>query len=70
MTRSVAEANIAISRIRDMPYGIARSTASAAELDRITAEGPPEARAYALFTTVEGSDKLTIKRPAPSAVRR
>lgn len=54
MTRSVAEANIAISRIRDMPYGIARSTASAAELDRITAEGPPEARAYALFTTVEG----------------
>ena len=54
MTRSLPEANSAISRIREMPYGIAHSTAAVAELDRITAEGPQEARAYALYTAVEG----------------
>lgn len=54
MTRSVTEANSAVSRIRQMPYGVARSTAAAAELDTITAEGPPESRAYALFATLEG----------------
>ncbi|MBD7981381.1 hypothetical protein [Oerskovia merdavium] len=53
MTRSVHEANGALSRIRDLPYGIARSTAAAAELDEITANGPVEARAYALFVLVE-----------------
>ncbi|MGW6005119.1 hypothetical protein ACWFNS_02550 [Oerskovia enterophila] len=53
MTRSVHEANGALSRIRDLPYGIARSTAAAGELDEITANGPVEARAYALFVLVE-----------------
>lgn len=53
MTRSVHEANEALSRVREMPYGIARSTAAAAELDRIAADGPVEARAYALFVLVE-----------------
>ena len=38
MTRSLPEANSAISRIREMPYGIAHSTAAVAELDRITLE--------------------------------
>ncbi|MFJ4106427.1 hypothetical protein [Oerskovia enterophila] len=53
MTRSVHEANAALSRIRELPYGIARSTAAAGELDEITANGPVEARAYALFVLVE-----------------
>ncbi|MEK8224967.1 hypothetical protein NKG05_00570 [Oerskovia sp. M15] len=53
MTRSVDEANGALSRVRDMPYGTARSTAAASEVDEITADGPAEARAYALFILVE-----------------
>lgn len=53
MTRSVHEANEALFHVREMPYGIARSTTAAAELERITAEGPAEARAYALFVLVE-----------------
>ena len=53
MTRTVHEANEALSHVREMPYGVARSTAAEAELARITADGPVEARAYALFVLVE-----------------
>lgn len=53
MTRSLPEANDALFLIRRMPYGVARSTATAAELDRIRAEGPDAARAFALFCLVE-----------------
>ncbi|RXR27831.1 hypothetical protein EQW78_05265 [Oerskovia turbata] len=53
MTRTVHEANEALFRVREMPYGVARSTAAEAELARITADGPVEARAYALFVLVE-----------------
>ena len=53
MTRSVHEANEALYHVRSMPYGVARSTAASAELDAITADGPAEARAYALFVLVE-----------------
>jgi tetratricopeptide (TPR) repeat protein len=53
MTRSVNEANSALFRVREMPYGIARSTAAAAELDEIMTDGPDEARAFALYVLVE-----------------
>ncbi|MFF3064332.1 hypothetical protein ACFVQ3_07230 [Oerskovia sp. NPDC057915] len=53
MTRTVHEANEALFHVREMPYGIARSTAAEAELGRITTDGPVEARAYALFVMVE-----------------
>ncbi|MHA7134956.1 hypothetical protein [Oerskovia turbata] len=53
MTRSVNEANSALFRVREMPYGIARSTAAAAELDEIATDGPDEARAFALYILVE-----------------
>ncbi|QDW63066.1 hypothetical protein [Oerskovia sp. KBS0722] len=53
MTRTVHEANEALFHVREMPYGVARSTAAEAELARITADGPVEARAYALFVLVE-----------------
>lgn len=55
MTRSVDQVNAAVHQIRSMPYGIARSAAAAAEVERVVAEGPDEARAYALFALVESS---------------
>ncbi len=53
MTRSVDQVNSALSDVRRMPYGLARSTAAAAEVERVEAEGPDGARAYALFVLVE-----------------
>lgn len=53
MTRTVDEANRAVSTIMSMPYGVARSAAAEQESARITAEGPDEARAYALFALVD-----------------
>ncbi|PTU55610.1 hypothetical protein DBB34_13295 [Sphaerisporangium cinnabarinum] len=53
MTRSVDQVNAALYDVRRMPYGLARSTAAAAELERVEAEGPDAARAYALFVLVE-----------------
>jgi len=53
MTRSVDQVNAAVYEIRSMPYGIARSAAAAAELERVVAEGPDAARAYTLFALVE-----------------
>lgn len=55
MTRSVDQVNAALYDVRRMPYGLARSTAAAAELERVDAEGPDAARAYALFVLVESS---------------
>ncbi|MFE7408668.1 hypothetical protein [Isoptericola sp. NPDC057559] len=53
MTRTLDEANRAVSTIMGMPYGVARSAAAEQEAARITAEGPDEARAYALFALVD-----------------
>ncbi|MFD6175739.1 MULTISPECIES: hypothetical protein [unclassified Isoptericola] len=53
MTRTLDEANSAVSTIMSMPYGVARSAAAEQEAARITAEGPDEARAYALFALVD-----------------
>ncbi|MGO1294800.1 MAG: hypothetical protein ACTMIE_11825, partial [Cellulosimicrobium funkei] len=53
MTRSVDQVNAALYDVRRMPYGLARSTAAAAELERVEAEGPDAARAYAQFVLVE-----------------
>ncbi|WP_336725778.1 hypothetical protein [Cellulosimicrobium cellulans] len=53
MTRSVDQVNAALYDVRRMPYGLARSTAAAAEVERVEAEGPDGARAYALFVLVE-----------------
>ncbi|MGF0116428.1 hypothetical protein ACQFYA_08885 [Promicromonospora sp. Marseille-Q5078] len=53
MTRTLDEANHAVSAIMSMPYGVARSAAAEQEAARITAEGPDEARAYALFALVD-----------------
>ncbi|MEL7976183.1 hypothetical protein AAG589_10000 [Isoptericola sp. F-RaC21] len=53
MTRTLDEANRAVSTIMSMPYGVARSAAAEQEVARITAEGPEEARAYALFALVD-----------------
>ncbi|MFE5340397.1 hypothetical protein ACFQ80_09240 [Isoptericola sp. NPDC056578] len=53
MTRTLDEANRAVSTIMSMPYGVARSAAAEQEAARITAEGPDEARAYALFALVD-----------------
>ncbi|MEU2199349.1 hypothetical protein [Isoptericola sp. NPDC019482] len=53
MTRTLDEANRAVSTIMSMPYGVARSAAAEQEVARITTEGPDEARAYALFTLVD-----------------
>jgi tetratricopeptide (TPR) repeat protein len=53
VSRSVYRANQAISRISDMPYGLARTQAAEQEARRIEAEGPPQALAYALSTLVD-----------------
>lgn len=53
MTRSVDQVNAALYDVRRMPYGLARSTAAAAEVERVETEGPDGARAYALFVLVE-----------------
>ena len=53
MTRSVDQVNATLYDVRRMPYGLARSTAAAAEVERVEAEGPDGARAYALFVLVE-----------------
>ena len=53
MGRSVAEATIAIGRIRAMPFGRARVEAAARQVRLIEAEGPDEVRAYALESLIE-----------------
>ncbi len=53
MSRSVLEVNSALFGLRRMPFGLARSTATAAEVDRVRTEGPDGARAFALICLVE-----------------
>jgi len=53
MGRSVAEATIAVGRVRAMPFGRSRAEAAARQARLIEVEGPPEVRAYALESLVE-----------------
>ncbi len=53
MTRSLDDANRELSRIRDMPYGLARTQAAERQVRLVEAEGPDAARAYALCVLVE-----------------
>ncbi|MFF1528687.1 hypothetical protein [Cellulomonas sp. NPDC058312] len=53
MSRTLDEANREISRVREMPYGLARTQAAERLVRLVDAEGPDEARAYALSTLVE-----------------
>jgi tetratricopeptide (TPR) repeat protein len=53
VTRTLDEANREISRVRQMPYGLARSQAAERQVRLVDAEGPDAARAYALGTLVE-----------------
>ncbi|VTR76426.1 hypothetical protein [Cellulomonas hominis] len=53
MTRTLDEANREISRVREMPYGLARTQAAERQVRLVDAEGPDAARAYALGTLVE-----------------
>lgn len=53
MSRSLDQANRAISAVRDMPYGVARTQAAERQVRLVEEDGPAEARAYALSTLVE-----------------
>lgn len=53
MSRTLDEANHAISVVRRMPYGVARTQAAEHQARLVEEEGPVEARAYALSTLVE-----------------
>jgi tetratricopeptide (TPR) repeat protein len=53
MSRTVDVANREISRVRDLPYGLARTQAAERQVRLVEAEGPVQARAYALSTLVE-----------------
>ncbi|RMI04789.1 hypothetical protein EBM89_17595, partial [Cellulomonas triticagri] len=53
MSRTLDEANREITRVREMPYGLARSQAAERQVRLVDAEGPDAARAYALGTLVE-----------------
>lgn len=53
MSRTIDEANREISRVRDMPYGLARTQAAERQVRLVDAEGPDAARAFALSTLVE-----------------
>lgn len=53
MSRTLESANREISRVRDLPYGLARTQAAERQVRLVDAEGPDEARAYALSTLVE-----------------
>lgn len=53
MSRTLDEANRELSRIRDMPYGLARTQAAERQVRLVEAEGPDRARAYALSVLLE-----------------
>lgn len=73
MTRSVEEANREISRVRKMPYGIARTQAAEQQVRLVEAEGPDASRAYALNVLVEsfvwGGEVERAYLPFTKAVR-
>ncbi|GAA3811603.1 hypothetical protein [Cellulomonas soli] len=53
MSRPRHEVDHEIGRVRQMPYGQARSTAAQGLVAEVEAEGPPESLAYAYATLVE-----------------
>ncbi|WP_066463503.1 hypothetical protein [Sanguibacter suarezii] len=53
MTRTLEDANHAITATRRMPFGLARNEVAAELVREIDAEGPETALAYALFALVE-----------------
>ncbi|MEV7973073.1 hypothetical protein [Cellulomonas sp. NPDC089187] len=53
MTRTLQEANQEISRVRRMPYGLAHTQAAEEQVKLVEAEGPDEAKAFALFTLID-----------------
>lgn len=53
MSRTLESANREISRVRDLPYGLARTQAAERQVRLVDSEGPDDARAYALSTLVE-----------------
>lgn len=53
MSRTLEEANRAIMRVRDLPYGPARNEVAATLVREIDADGPEGALAFALHTLVE-----------------
>ncbi|MGW6132071.1 hypothetical protein ACWFNE_18780 [Cellulomonas sp. NPDC055163] len=53
MSRTLDSANREISRVRDLPYGLARTQAAERQVRLVDSEGPEDARAYALSTLVE-----------------
>lgn len=53
MTRSLDQANDEIGAVGRLPYGTARTLAAEQQVRLVDAEGPDEARAYALYTLVD-----------------
>lgn len=53
MSRTLDQANREISRVRQMPYGLAHTQAAEEQVKLVDAEGPDEARAFALFTLID-----------------
>ncbi|WP_263119370.1 hypothetical protein [Cellulomonas sp. RIT-PI-Y] len=53
MTRTLDQANREISRVRQMPYGLAHTQAAEEQVKLVDAEGPDEAKAFALFTLID-----------------
>lgn len=53
MSMTPAEANRALSRLRDMPYGLVRTQSAERLLETIEESGPEESLAYALYVLVE-----------------
>ncbi|GEA85800.1 hypothetical protein [Cellulomonas gelida] len=53
MSRSLDDANREIVRVRDMPYGAARTQAAEQQVRLVEAEGPDGARAFALLVLIE-----------------
>ena len=53
MTRSLDDANRAITWVNRMPYGRAQIVAALAEVERVETGGPEQAKAYALNTLVD-----------------
>lgn len=53
MTRTLDQANREISRVRQMPYGLAHTQAAEEQVKLAETEGPDEAKAFALFTLID-----------------
>ncbi|AEE44259.1 hypothetical protein [Cellulomonas fimi] len=53
MSRTLDEVNCELMRIREMPYGLARTQAAERQVRLVEAEGPDAARAFALSVLVD-----------------